>query len=187
MGAPSSTHHHRHQVGFSEDDQVALYNLNKEQERCGRQGLGVRGMPPKVGTHGCWKNRCLNRTFGQVAGARWKGTKTKLGSDSEDDGVEDVHEVEAEEDATQGVVIIMPRVEKSTQPKAAPTPKWRKLTRGVLQNHGGSLSMKKLQARVLALAEQRGAHGGEALVASWLAVVHGSRKFVVDGRNVRLR
>lgn len=36
------------QVGFSEDDQVALYNMNKEQERCGRQGLGVRGMPPKV-------------------------------------------------------------------------------------------------------------------------------------------
>lgn len=36
------------QGGFSEEDQVALYNLNKEQERCGRQGLGVRGMPPKV-------------------------------------------------------------------------------------------------------------------------------------------
>lgn len=87
----------------------------------------------------------------------------------------------------QGVVIIMPRLGTKAKAGAPRPPKWRKLTTMVLEKHGGVLSMKKLRARVLALAAQRGAEGGDGLAKEWLAVVDRSSKFVIDGRNVRLR
>lgn len=124
----------------------------------------------------------------QVGGARWKGTKTKLDSEGEEEDVQEgVQEDVQEEPPADGVVIIMPR---GPTPKVAAkrAPKWRKLTTSVLKQHGGVLPKKKLQARVLALAVERGARGGEeALAAAWMTVVDQSRKFVIEKRNVRLR
>lgn len=100
--------------------------------------------------------------------------------------MEEVEE-EAQEQGVDGVVIIMPRGKGAVQPKVV-QPKWRKITTGVLQKHGGVLSMKKLRARVLRLAVERGARGDDSVLGdAWRAVVVRSSKFVIDGRTVRLR
>ncbi len=221
-----------HQVGFSEDDQVALYNLNKDNERCGRQGLGVRGLPPKVCVvvvcarvavyestdvghheryfHNVTTSHHISSSLLQVAGARWKGTKTKLASDSEgEDGADNSNGQDDDDDASmedaaqsQGVVIILPKkslpalnggaitsqearntTTATTLNNTPKTPKWRKLTMRVLQEHGGVLKVKKLRKRVLAMA------GGDEKKhkVAWMEVVEGSSKFVVQDGCVRLR
>ncbi|WIA30876.1 hypothetical protein OEZ86_000931 [Tetradesmus obliquus] len=57
--------------GFQEDDQTNLYMQAQEGATKGKQGLGRSSMPKKV------------------AGTRWQGKKTRLGSDSEDEAEEE--------------------------------------------------------------------------------------------------
>ena len=57
----------KHEKGFCEDDQVAAYNAVHDGATHGKQGLGVRDAPKKV------------------AGARWAGTKVRLGDESAED------------------------------------------------------------------------------------------------------
>eukprot|EP00887_Chlorella_sp_A99_P006340 scaffold3.g6340.t1 len=89
--------------GFSEQDQANLYHLAHDGATQGRVGLGRSSMPKKV------------------AGARWAGTKTRLGSDSEDEEEEAAAEDAAPEGQPtgtleqEGVVIIMPAPRKQQQ------------------------------------------------------------------------
>jgi len=65
--------------GFLEEDQVAAWTAAQDGATKSKQGLGRSGQPRKV------------------AGARWQGTRTKLGSDDDasDDGAS-----EGDDDAT---------------------------------------------------------------------------------------
>ena len=80
---------------FREDDQEALYHRVQSGATQAHAGLGRAAMPKKV------------------AGARWEGTKTRLGSDSESEGgAESEEEMEEEEEGEEqgnGIVIVMPR------------------------------------------------------------------------------
>ncbi|KAK2078469.1 hypothetical protein QBZ16_003309 [Prototheca wickerhamii] len=70
---------------FREDDQEALYHRVQSGATQAHAGLGRAGMPKKV------------------AGARWEGTKTRLGSDSESEGgAESEEETEEEEGGGRG-------------------------------------------------------------------------------------
>eukprot|EP00494_Astrolonche_serrata_P034147 UN34416 len=64
---------------FGEDDQENLYNLVQDKATSGKQGLGIKDLPMKVG------------------GQRWKGSKTSLGdSDEENSTQSELSEVEEE-------------------------------------------------------------------------------------------
>uniref|UniRef100_A0A383V8E5 G-patch domain-containing protein n=1 Tax=Tetradesmus obliquus TaxID=3088 RepID=A0A383V8E5_TETOB len=69
--------------GFQEDDQTNLYMQAHEGATKGKQGLGRSSMPKKV------------------AGTRWQGKKTRLGSDSEDEAEEEQQQ-QQEGDAAAG-------------------------------------------------------------------------------------
>ncbi|WIA10963.1 hypothetical protein OEZ85_011126 [Tetradesmus obliquus] len=64
--------------GFQEDDQTNLYMQAQEGATKGKQGLGRSSMPKKV------------------AGTRWQGKKTQLGSDSEDEAEEEQQQQEGD-------------------------------------------------------------------------------------------
>ncbi len=69
------------QRGFNEDDQVKLYSDTHDGATSGRQGLGIRSLPPKV------------------AGARWKGKKVQFGDD--DDEAEEEAQEAADRDLSR--------------------------------------------------------------------------------------
>lgn len=98
---------------FREDDQEALYHRVQSGATQAHAGLGRAAMPKKV------------------AGARWEGTKTRLGSDSESEGgAESEEETEEEEEEGEeqgnGIVIVMPRTAaakaRSVSGAGAPSP-----------------------------------------------------------------
>ena len=90
-------------TGFSEKDQENLYSSAHENATTGRVGLGRSSMPKKV------------------AGVRWAGTKTRLGSDDDDshsnisDEVKEEDDEEEEEDVK--ITIVMP----SSKPQSKDT------------------------------------------------------------------
>ena len=78
-------------VGFSEQDQADLYTQAHDKATQGRVGLGRSSMPKKV------------------AGARWEGKRTKLGSDSESEEEEEEEETTVEDGLEEEVTIVLPK------------------------------------------------------------------------------
>ncbi len=79
-------------IGFSEKDQENLYSSAHDNATTGRVGLGRSSMPKKV------------------AGVRWSGTKTRLGSDDDADSESNQSEEDEEEGQEEDVeiTIVMP-------------------------------------------------------------------------------
>ena len=161
------------QRGFSEQDQTDLYNAAQGGATQGRVGLGRSSMPKKVG------------------GARWQGTKTKLGSDDDEDGDDDDEkEQETEEDefgvhgrSGGGIEIVLPtKVKHNGEEKRKEKKKLKKVVSEVLKANGGCMKVKALHKMIVGKEVGGGGVGREEVVA----VVDGSSKFKLDGKMVSL-
>lgn len=182
--------------GFREEDQEGLYNLVHENATKGRVGLGRAGMPAKV------------------AGERWAGTKTRLGSGSEDEGVraEPLDVLPTEEPAADpdGIVIIMPRSRAAGAPAASTGPprdgggageaalaaavggssalagiKWKKVASAALAGAGADgVKLSRLLRQVMSDRGLAAEHKPQAL-AGLTAAVSKSSRFVVSNGVVR--
>jgi len=177
--------------GFSEQDQTDLFTKTYDGATQGRVGLGRSSMPKKV------------------AGARWEGKKKKLGSDSEDsvsEGEQEQREAkeaaalekkEAEEEEARGVVVVLPggvgsvartkkRKKEARQATGEKKVKWKKAVAAVLsKENSGSMNFRAVVKAVMAaekLDKNRKTEASEAI----FAVVEGSSKFKLDGKNVKL-
>jgi Pin2-interacting protein X1 len=122
-------------TGFSEADQEALDTWAHSHATHGRVGLGRSSMPKKV------------------AGARWTGTKTKLGSDSDGDSdEEDAPEIAVDDDDGDGIQVVLPKkMSKGGRGKDAPG------DQGILQRIRDALSKEKSRTmKVKAVAKAVG-------------------------------
>jgi len=178
--------------GFSEQDQTDLYTKAHDGATQGRVGLGRSSMPKKV------------------AGARWEGKKTKLGSDSDDSESKGererreakesaaIEKKETEAEEARGVVVVLPDgggrsavpikkgKKEAIQAVAGKKIKWKKAVSEVLsKENSGSMKLKAVVRAVMEaekLDKNRKTEASEAIVT----VVEGSSKFKLDGKNVKL-
>ncbi|VAI10036.1 unnamed protein product [Triticum turgidum subsp. durum] len=159
---------------FGEDDQENLYNLVQDKATSGKQGLGIKDLPMKVG------------------GQRWKGNKTSLGdSDEENSTQSELSEVEEDEDeevsaSDAKVNEVHVKTIKEVCVDAKPKTKFKKLCKKILrQAPSQSMKLKELKE---AVEEQSTILSDFSCRREALSFLKrkGSKKFNLEGKRVHL-
>ncbi|XP_020197738.1 G-patch domain-containing protein 1 [Aegilops tauschii subsp. strangulata] len=161
---------------FGEDDQENLYNLVQDKATSGKQGLGIKDLPMKVG------------------GQRWKGNKTSLGdSDEENSTQSELSEVEEDEDeegsaSDAKVNEVHVKTVKEVCVDAKPKTKFKKLCKKILhQAPSQSMKLKELKEAVEAQSTIFSDFSCRREALSFLKrKLQGSKKFNLEGKRVHL-
>ncbi|XP_057521147.1 G-patch domain-containing protein 1 isoform X2 [Amaranthus tricolor] len=167
-------------IGFLEEDQENLYNLVHDKKTSGRQGLGIRDRPIKVG------------------GCRFGGKKTTFDDSDDDDGDgdgdgddddDDDEEQEQEDSHSAGSpekeLDEIPETDSGKEPKV----KLKKLCRQLLrQVPGKTLKLKELKALIHQHSDTVfSSFSSKSDALSFLRQkLQGSSKFSVDRKRVTL-
>ncbi|XBH96243.1 G-patch domain-containing protein 1 [Triticum urartu] len=161
---------------FGEDDQENLYNLVQDKATSGKQGLGIKDLPMKVG------------------GQRWKGNKTSLGdSDEENSTQSELSEVEEDEDeegsaSDAKVNEVHVKTVKEVCVDAKPKTKFKKLCKKILrQAPSQSMKLKELKEAVEEHSTILSDFSCRREALSFLKrKLQGSKKFNLEGKRVHL-
>ncbi|KAI4995407.1 G-patch domain-containing protein 1 [Hordeum vulgare subsp. vulgare] len=161
---------------FGEDDQENLYNLVQDKATSGKQGLGIKDLPMKVG------------------GQRWKGNKTSLGdSDEENSTQSELSEVEEDEDeeGSASDAEINESKQKAAEEvcvDAKPKTKFKKLCKKILrQAPSQSMKLKELKEAVESQSTIFSDFSCRREALSFLKrKLQGSKKFNLEGKRVHL-
>ncbi|VAI24573.1 unnamed protein product [Triticum turgidum subsp. durum] len=161
---------------FGEDDQENLYNLVQDKATSGKQGLGIKDLPMKVG------------------GQRWKGNKTSLGdSDEENSTQSELSEVEEDEDeegsaSDAKVNEVHVKTVKEVCVDAKPKTKFKKLCKKILrQAPSRSMKLKELKEAVEEHSTILSDFSCRREALSFLKrKLQGSKKFNLEGKRVHL-
>ncbi|KAF7050829.1 hypothetical protein CFC21_059139 [Triticum aestivum] len=161
---------------FGEDDQENLYNLVQDKATSGKQGLGIKDLPMKVG------------------GQRWKGNKTSLGdSDEENSTQSELSEVEEDEDeevsaSDAKVNEVHVKTIKEVCVDAKPKTKFKKLCKKILrQAPSQSMKLKELKEAVEEQSTILSDFSCRREALSFLKrKLQGSKKFNLEGKRVHL-
>ncbi|KAM3261864.1 hypothetical protein ACQJBY_052517 [Aegilops geniculata] len=158
---------------FGEDDQENLYNLVQDKATSGKQGLGIKDLPMKVG------------------GQRWKGNKTSLGdSDEENSTQSELSEVEEDEDeeGSASDAEVQVKTVKEVCVDAKPKTKFKKLCKKILrQAPSQSMKLKELKEAVEEQSTILSDFSCRREALSFLKrKLQGSKKFNLEGKRVHL-
>ncbi|GJN09249.1 hypothetical protein PR202_ga27238 [Eleusine coracana subsp. coracana] len=163
---------------FAEEDQENLYNLVQDKATSGKQGLGIKNLPMKVG------------------GQRWKGNKTSFGDSDEENSDQsgEFSEIEDDDDDEQSVnnagsIDIAKNTVQELNVNVKPKTKVKKLCKRILRQVP-SQSMKLKDLKVAVEEHSNSVFSSFSCRREALLFLkqklQGSRKFNVEGKKVHL-
>jgi hypothetical protein len=169
----------KERAAFDEDEQARIWTAAQAGKTQGKVGLGQGTGTIKVG------------------GVKWAGSRVTFGGDAAEEDGQPGNEPAApaakarkKKLAAAGSSTRLAQLESGGAPAWAAAVKWKKLLARTLaeKGSGGALALKALHAEVhVAVKERAGGASRKEVRALVLAKLGASRRFVLDGKLVRLK